>query len=70
MSMKPGADFSRGCALPVIVRSFLVTHPHPAVREWVYASAPCPGVLAATNLYSPLRYLVPSAQSGDIFGNG
>ena len=27
MFMKPGADFSRGCALPMIVRTFLLTHP-------------------------------------------
>ena len=40
--------------------SFLLTHPHPAIRRWFYGSAACPGVLAAANLYSRLRYLVPS----------
>ena len=43
---KPGADFSVGCAGKRIVHLLFATHPHPAVREWVYASARCCGVLA------------------------
>ena len=34
--------------------------PPPCRSRMVYAGGPCWGALAATNLYSPLRYLVPS----------
>jgi hypothetical protein len=38
----------------------LKTHPHPAIRGWFYIGAACPVVLGAANVYSFLRYLVPS----------
>jgi len=38
VSAKVGADFSAGCALSVIRPAFLLTHPHPAVRESLRAS--------------------------------
>jgi hypothetical protein len=36
-TMKPGADFARGCVLPVIAHSFLATHPHPGIRQLLRA---------------------------------
>jgi hypothetical protein len=30
-------DFWGWCKLRVFAHSFLVTHPHPAIREWLYA---------------------------------
>jgi hypothetical protein len=34
VSLKSMSDLSRGCALPMIARRILVTHPHhPAIRE-------------------------------------
>src|SRR5215207_3129712 len=33
VSVKLDADFSRGCALPMIRPAFLLTHLHPSIRE-------------------------------------
>jgi hypothetical protein len=51
-------DFSRGCAGMSIGHLLFATHPHPSVREWAYASAPCLRILAAANLYSPLSNIL------------
>jgi hypothetical protein len=38
---KPGADSSKGCALPVIARRLLATHPHRfAIREMPLGDTP------------------------------
>ena len=35
------------------------THPHRlSIHEWFYVGTPCPVILAAMNLYSPLQYIV------------
>ena len=39
--VKPGADISRRCALAVIAYTFLLTHPHPAVRGSLHAGTVC-----------------------------
>jgi hypothetical protein len=59
VSSKPGADFSRGCALPATRARISATHPHPAIRGWFYVSPACAVVLGAAHLYSLLQYLVP-----------
>jgi hypothetical protein len=38
MFLKPGADFSRGCAGKRIAHLLLATHPHAAIRELTRAS--------------------------------
>jgi hypothetical protein len=38
VTVKLGADISRGCALAVIAYTFLLTHPHPAVRGSLHAN--------------------------------
>ena len=36
VSTKSGADFSARCALSVIRLAFLLTHPHPSIRELLW----------------------------------
>jgi hypothetical protein len=38
VTVKLGADFSNGCALPVIALTFLLTHPPRTLRELTSAS--------------------------------
>jgi hypothetical protein len=54
-----GADFSRGCAGRRIGHPLLKTHPHSAIRKWVYASTVSGDSRHSESLYSPLQYLVP-----------
>jgi hypothetical protein len=63
VTVRSGTDFSAGCAGEGINHSLFATHPpRLSIREWLYASIVPLGILAAANLYSPLRYLVPGNQ--------
>jgi hypothetical protein len=56
-------EFLGECAGGRSSELLFVTHPHrPTIREWLYVPVPCQRILAAANLYSPLRHLVPSNQ--------
>jgi hypothetical protein len=53
-----GADIARGCALPVIVHTCPLTHPHPAVR----------GAGALVRLRTP-ALVVPALGASDVGGD-
>ena len=75
VSLRVGADFSRGCASMRLGYILLATHPHPGIRElsrdrFMPLLSPSKQVLPLTarNVYSLLRYLVlgNKLQSGEI----
>jgi hypothetical protein len=73
VSSKPGADFLRWCALPVIGHSIFKTH--PPIREWTHVSAsrrqgerdkPCVACPALSSSYVSLASFSASTCLGDV----
>jgi hypothetical protein len=58
-SLKPGPDFSRGCAGRKIGIHLSRPTPYTVIRRWFYVSPAWPVALAEANLYSLVQYLVP-----------